>query len=76
MSGRDKITLGLALIARNPGSLLFLFPLLFLGLMVALVFGFFYLFIKALEIALAPLRKPTPAQIEAPTILPMKESKW
>jgi hypothetical protein len=76
MSGRDKITLGLALIARNPGSLLFLFPLLSLALIAAVVFGFVYLFIKALEIALAPPRRPAPKQIEAPTILLMRESKW
>ena len=42
---------------------------------VAMIFLFFYLLIKFLEIVLAPKRMPSPKQIEAPPILLMKEKK-
>jgi hypothetical protein len=76
MSAQERITLGLVLIARNPGSLLFIVPLFVLLIPVAMIFLFFYLLIKFLEIVLAPKRMPPPKQIEAPPILLMKEKKW
>jgi hypothetical protein len=76
MSAQERITLGLVLIAQNPGSLLFVVPLFVLLIPVAMIFLFFYLLIKFLEIVLAPKRMPPPKQIEAPPILLMKEKQW
>jgi hypothetical protein len=76
MTAQERIALGLLMIARNPATLLFLIPAMFLLLPLAAVFGCVWLLIKLAELAFA--RKPAPPKQlqERPIVFPFKENKW
>jgi hypothetical protein len=76
MNSRDRLSLGLLMMAQNPvGAILALIAGIFLLIPVGSVFLAVWLLIKLLEVLLA--KKPAaPQQLEAPKILSMKEDKW
>jgi hypothetical protein len=77
MNSRDRLGLGLLMMAQNPvGAILALIAGIFLLIPVGSVFLAVWLLIKLLEVLLAKKPAAPAPQLEAPKILLMKEDKW